>query len=175
VASIAAPDPFALEREIHKHFDSVRKYGRKKEFFLITKEEIGYHFHVRSLQVQRGVGNASALKKGKKRSSTSSSPEEKKHSKGQHNSVNPRAAYPMKVKEFVQNHVQLADQGNCKCLNTKTIYSAFQASGNADEFTEMNFIHFSLSVSKHLKEIFPHVRHTKTNQNNEYIGVKLNE
>jgi hypothetical protein len=45
----------ALERGIHKHFDSVRKYGRKKSFFLITREEIGYHFHVRSLQVQRGA------------------------------------------------------------------------------------------------------------------------
>ena len=58
VASITTPDPFALERELHRHFESVRKYGRKKEFFLVTKEEIGYQFHVRSLQVQRGTGGA---------------------------------------------------------------------------------------------------------------------
>jgi chromosome segregation ATPase len=95
--------------------------------------------------------------------------------KRQHNPVNQRETYSMKVKEFIQNHIQPADQGNHKCLGTKTIYHAFQAHNDADEFAEMNFIHFSLEVAKHLTEIFPAARHKKTNQTKGYIGVQLNE
>jgi curved DNA-binding protein CbpA len=98
-----------------------------------------------------------------------------KHRKYKHqcDSVNERVTYSMKVREFVQNHIRLADPGNLKFLGTKTIYHAFQAHNSADEFKEMNFIHFSMEVAKHLTEIFPAVRHKKTNQTKGYIGIHL--
>ena len=40
VTSIPSTNPFLLEREIHRHFHAARKYGMKKEFFSITKEEV---------------------------------------------------------------------------------------------------------------------------------------
>ena len=37
VSYIQTPNPFALEKTIHKHFASIRKYGRRKEFFTLTR------------------------------------------------------------------------------------------------------------------------------------------
>ena len=51
IAYIPSKTPFALEREIHSHFNSVRKYGRKKEFFTISRSEIVEHFHIRSMNL----------------------------------------------------------------------------------------------------------------------------
>ena len=44
VASIPSTNPFKLEREIHRRFDDVRKYGRKKEFFILTRDEAKAYF-----------------------------------------------------------------------------------------------------------------------------------
>ena len=38
VSYIQTPNPFALEKSIHRHFADVRKYGRRKEFFTLTRE-----------------------------------------------------------------------------------------------------------------------------------------
>ena len=45
IASIPSSDPFKLEREIHEHFHSVRKYGRKKELFELSRIAVVNHFH----------------------------------------------------------------------------------------------------------------------------------
>ena len=45
VAAVPSTNPFALEREVHKHYDSVRKYGMKKEFFLVDEDDIVAYFH----------------------------------------------------------------------------------------------------------------------------------
>ena len=37
VSYIQTPNPFALEKTIHKHFANIRKYGRRKEFFTLTR------------------------------------------------------------------------------------------------------------------------------------------
>ena len=37
VSYIQTPNPFALEKNIHKHFANIRKYGRRKEFFTLTR------------------------------------------------------------------------------------------------------------------------------------------
>ena len=50
VDSIACKDPFALEKEIHAHYNAVRKYGRKKEFFIVSREEILEYFHIMSFK-----------------------------------------------------------------------------------------------------------------------------
>ena len=44
IAYIASKEPFALEKEIHRQFDHVRKYGKKKEFFVISKEVVVEYF-----------------------------------------------------------------------------------------------------------------------------------
>ena len=44
IASVPSFNPFVLERKIHKHFAAVRKYGRKKEFFTLTRSEIVKYF-----------------------------------------------------------------------------------------------------------------------------------
>ena len=44
IASVPSTNPFYLEHEIHQHFASVRKYGRKKEFFLLSKSSLIDHF-----------------------------------------------------------------------------------------------------------------------------------
>ena len=44
VACIPSDNPFALEKAIHRHFDSVRTYGRRKEFFTLTRAQVVAHF-----------------------------------------------------------------------------------------------------------------------------------
>ena len=44
IASVPSSNPFKLEREIHKHFAAVRKYGRNKEFFTLARTEIVNYF-----------------------------------------------------------------------------------------------------------------------------------
>ncbi len=111
---------------------------------------------------------------GEDRSDTdNTSKRKRKHCKSQHDSINQRETYSVKVKEFIQAHIQLTNPGNHKCLGTKTIYHAFQAHAQADELTTMNFIHFSLEVAKHMTEIFPAAQHKRTNQNKGYTGVQL--
>ena len=44
VAYVQTANPFELEKTIHRHFDAVRKYGRRKEFFTLTREAAIAHF-----------------------------------------------------------------------------------------------------------------------------------
>lgn len=166
VASIPTPEPFALERTLHDFYASVRKYGRKKEFFLLSREEVCYQFHVRSMQVSRVGGDV-----GKQKGSEVS----KKKQKIESDVIRQRVLFSMKVKEFVRDHIQFSGNGSFKCLTTKTMYDAFQIYNHVEQFSEMNFIHFSLEVAKHLKEMLPGARHTKTNHSNGYIGVQLRD
>ena len=64
VASIPTPDPFALERTIHAFYASARKYGRRKEFFMLSRDNVVYHFHVRSLEA---MGSCSGVSSGEER------------------------------------------------------------------------------------------------------------
>ena len=45
ITSIPSTNPFALEREIHAHYAGVRKYGMKKEFFLLDEDDAIAYFH----------------------------------------------------------------------------------------------------------------------------------
>jgi hypothetical protein len=146
VASITAPDPFALEREIHKHFDSVRKYGKKKEFFLITKEEIGYHFHIRSLQVQN------------------------KQKRKVQDSYNPVMRYAQVIKQFLNEKLEEDTQETSNMLTTRDLYESFLKGSKNKRPT---FIHFSREISKLMPDIFPSVRHVKDRWSNGYMGIKM--
>ena len=44
VACIKSANPFALEKAIHRHFSNVRTYGRRKEFFTLTREQSIVYF-----------------------------------------------------------------------------------------------------------------------------------
>ena len=44
VAYVQTANPFELEKTIHRHFNAVRKYGRRKEFFTLTHEAAIAHF-----------------------------------------------------------------------------------------------------------------------------------
>jgi hypothetical protein len=44
VAELRCRNPFKTERNIHTHYEQVRKYGKKKEFFTLTQREIMDHF-----------------------------------------------------------------------------------------------------------------------------------
>jgi hypothetical protein len=83
VASIPTSDPFALERTIHAFYASSRRYGRKKEFFMLSREDVVYHFHVRSLEaVGGGSGVSSSVNGAKKRKLNQSGSIPKKENTG---------------------------------------------------------------------------------------------
>jgi len=44
VAVLPCTNPIVMEREIHSHFAAVRKYGKKKEFFTLTREAVAIYF-----------------------------------------------------------------------------------------------------------------------------------
>ena len=44
IASVPSTNPFTLEREVHAHFASARKYGTKKEFFLLDQDQVVSYF-----------------------------------------------------------------------------------------------------------------------------------
>ena len=44
VAVLPCTNPVVMEREIHTHFAEVRKYGKKKEFFTLTRETVAVYF-----------------------------------------------------------------------------------------------------------------------------------
>jgi hypothetical protein len=165
VASIAAPDPFALERELHRHFDSVRKYGRKKEFFLVTKEEIGYQFHLRSLQVQRGTGGAIAPKHQDRNRKKTPQPQ------GPATAAQPQAA--KFVRHFIELHIEAASSDTCAFVPTKKIYKAFQRECTAPIIQQMTLIIFSMELAKQIENLLPEARRTRNESCKGYTGILL--
>jgi len=44
VAILPCTNPVKMERAIHAHYASIRKYGKKKEFFTLSRAEVAMHF-----------------------------------------------------------------------------------------------------------------------------------
>jgi len=44
VAILPCTNPVKMERSIHAHYASIRKYGKKKEFFTLSRAEVAMHF-----------------------------------------------------------------------------------------------------------------------------------
>ena len=44
VAILPCTNPFKMERAIHAHYASIRKYGKKKEFFTLSRTEVAVYF-----------------------------------------------------------------------------------------------------------------------------------
>jgi hypothetical protein len=159
VASIPTPEPFALERSIHAFYASVRKYGRKKEFFLLSREEAVYHFHVRSLEAM-GSGVSSSVEKVKKR---------KAAEVGKH-----RSEYSKLIRDFIISHTK-ADGNNSKPsrLSTAAFYEKFQEHYKDQEPLYFNYIHFRTEFSKCIQDIHPNVRPSRNKFDRGYIGIEL--
>jgi hypothetical protein len=170
VASITAPDPFALERDIHKHFDSVRKYGRKKEFFLVTKEEIGYYFHVRSLQVQRGAGSAMAPKKGKKRSNTPSKIGLKQGGKRKHTKYfttqEEELTFRSTFASFLKTHIEESEKEFLSTESIQTVFTEKTAQVPSDQI-------FWKNLSQHTKLQFPKATPGMKGDSRGYHGIRF--
>jgi hypothetical protein len=66
VAVLECRNPALMERAIHAHYDSVRKYGKKKEFFTLTREEVAEYFKSLTAVAMEGPAADPLSKKMKK-------------------------------------------------------------------------------------------------------------
>jgi hypothetical protein len=66
VAVLECRNPVLMERAIHAHYDSVRKYGKKKEFFTLTREEVAEYFKSLTAVAMEGPAADPLSKKMKK-------------------------------------------------------------------------------------------------------------
>jgi hypothetical protein len=155
VASITTPDPFALEREIHKHFDAVRKYGRKKEFFLVSKEEVGYHFHVRSLQVQQMAAGRELQKDTKTKN--------QKHSKYFDNKGE-EVAFQNAISSFLGTYIQVNEQA---FLSTEEIQESFSKHTGRTPNTQL----FRKHLRGQMRATFPKANPGVLKQTRGYHGI----
>lgn len=118
VASIPSRDPFSLEREIHSFYASARRYGKKKEFFLLSREEVIDQFHLRTLATQLNQETEHA------RTYRKSQPVDGKHRKQHPRLQTPeeKVAFDDSVEQFLIRSVQLSKRGN---TTSKALKDAF--------------------------------------------------
>ena len=166
VDSIACKDPFALEKEIHAHYNAVRKYGKKKEFFILSREDILEYFHVMSfkatlLQPPRTGGDNHAKKQrrsettGNQPGNVTSDPHE-----------NPTNELKDALKIFIDEHV--IAENNAK-ISTRKIMDAFISHG----YRVTKETLFWAELSTQLKEKFPNVKSKRSKYARGYIGISL--
>jgi hypothetical protein len=165
VASVPTPDPFALERAIHAFYASVRKYGRKKEFFLLSREEAVYHFHVRSLEAM-GSGVSSSVEKVKKRKAGETGGQYRQYQKNSYK-------YSKLIRDFVVSHVERNLDKTGGYLSTQTLYDAFQRNYRDQEPQGYHILHFAGAISKHISDIYPDSRRARSCSDKGYIGIKM--
>lgn len=86
VAQLRCCDPFNMEREIHGHFAEVRKYGKKKEFFILGTEVLKQYLHSleeRAMKMTPHPRRSKLFERMKKRQSVASNDGSKKKMKTQ--------------------------------------------------------------------------------------------
>ena len=133
VDSIACKDPFALEKEIHAHYNAIRKYGRKKEFFIVSREEILEYFHIMSFKATL----SQPYRSGSDNSSTSSA-KQNKSSKRKHArlfTTDQEHEYTAAIERFIRNHLEVSKG---VFISSKSIKDAFIKEGN-DEVSDVLF------------------------------------
>ena len=115
IASVPSTNPFALEREIHEHFASVRKYGRKKEFFLLSRSALIDHFQTLT---ERAMLLPPQMKSTKiKRTRVLLTFEKNK-------------AFKKAVSQWIESRIQFSQHGS-SFLTTKNIIDAFKRDGHS--------------------------------------------
>lgn len=164
IASIPSKDPFALEREIHLHFDSVRKYGRKKEFFTVSRDQIGNYFHMKSIQEStkiREVGLSNQNPPIKRKI--------KRKCRGKPSSYERRTTYMKKIDRFVQQKTDAADPENF--VSTQEILEALLRFEGENHITNKNWL--SQAISQRLFSKFPHLIQARVDKIRGYKGLML--
>ena len=130
VASLPTTNPFALENEIHKHFASVRKYGRKKEFFLVSRSEVIDLFQTLTERAML-LPPKSSFKMYKGKSPTPSS----KQHKSNHTLPN---QFTDPLKSFIQEHFEVSTHHSF-VSNAQIKYAYVLYNGEIEEKKENTF------------------------------------
>ena len=161
VDSIACKDPFALEKEIHAHYNAVRKYGRKNEFYIVSREEILEYFHIISfkatlLQPLRSGSNnhpkkqarSEAEKSGKNESQQAEvdanniddDKEDKKRKKQRRTfeTEEEEESFKASVKNFVENSITVSDDKN-DFVSTRKLKNLFDSLNESRIVSDNNF------------------------------------
>jgi hypothetical protein len=99
----------------------------------------------------------------------------RKYYKRRQDPVDPRTVYALKVKEFIQNHMQFVDQRDCERLSTTAIYNAFEEHYGDQGLLDFGLLHFAADFAKFVQDIYPSVRHSRNNSSRGYIGLALKE
>ena len=154
ITFVLSTNPFKLEREIHLHFNAVRKYGRKKEFFVLSKDQILEHFHLCSiLQVQTKVVEQDDDKSHKKKKQKSSDLMETEYS------------FEEAVRHYVTNYIIPAD---CDVfISTQQIQSTFATK----KYATYNSNRFACTLANQISRVHPSAKSKKTKTVRGYCGI----
>ena len=181
VSFIACKDPFALERKIHDHFALVRKYGRKKEFFTISRMEIIEHFHYRSVvaMLEEVGGNSDAHKEERPAKMFRRPNTEDVHVNGLEKAILKRSharTYKSQEEEdhhtreisiFVKTRLQMGIEKTC--TTTQQIIDAYKQNGK----DIISHTWFSKQLRKQISAEFPSVICKKIYNRWGYGGLQL--
>lgn len=166
LASIPTPDPFALERAIHAFYASVRKYGRKKEFFLLAREDVVYHFHVRSLEAM-GSGVSSSVGKVKKRKASEAGGHERKHTK-HFDTQEAEKTFKDNLMSFLKTRVRVSDKA---FLSTKNIQKSFAECASRMPSNQL----FSKTLRGQIRILFPAAVTGLWKESRGYYGITFEQ
>ena len=161
LASITCKDPFALEKNIHAHYDSVRKFGRKKEFFMISRDEAVEFFHMKSIEA------ALMIEKPKHKPY----PRQLQRQRRNHSQVlsaDQAETYRHNIEEFTKDHLEV-----CKGAFTPSqqIKRAFISTNGNITSSDMFFKALRQAVAKHQFPI--NVVWPANNPCKGYCGLRL--
>ena len=151
VASISCKDPFALERTIHAHYDSVRKFGRKKEFFMISRDEVVDFFHAKSIEEAFMVKRPNTYTKRKHR-----------------RSLDTNHVFLQSVESFIKARLTLEPRAFVPATAIKTTFLLDYAGHTpSDKFIFQ-------AIKRHIQEIFKgSAIYMKSAQPRGYKGIAL--
>ncbi len=125
ITFLPTTNPFALEREIHAHFASVRKYGRKKEFFLLSRSAVIDHFQTLT---ERAIvlPPSSNVSQSEQDEDKSTSAKKRKHRRVYMNQEE-NDAFKDVMSQFVKSRIQL---DNFASVTSRYIMKAFMDNGH---------------------------------------------
>ena len=170
VAYVSSKDPFALEKRIHAHYDHVRKFGRKKEFFMIARDEAVEYYNTKSVEIACMIEQLTQNQFSKlptKRKHTS--PNTRKHIKVFCSETDKRN-FQDSLKEFIQAHLVLSPSSRA-FVRTSAIIKKFKSVSPSSAS--------DILISKEVKTMIqsfnfpPTVQRTQHKRTMGYTGLEL--
>ena len=165
VASIATTDPFELERKIHLKFDSVRKYGKRKEFFALNRTEILEYFHILSLCEL----TSETRRLHRKRNANSSKTQEKKQHIRVFQSRDLFIDFQCEIQHILKLYCTPASATTY--VTTQQIMDTFERYFNPIA----SKILFSKELTKLISHMFPLAKKTRRNFLRGYSGILFSQ